>query len=400
MARTPSEAADASNGHGGTAAAVHTPAMTSDLRSVRRRAASLAAVLLVGMVSAAGAYEEGFERCGLVDERISEASGIARSPGGLPDLVWTHNDSGHGPVVYAVSLVDCATVATLRLDGASATDWEDVASGPSPSDGSPALFLGDVGDNVEDGRSRDELAVHVVAEPSTEDLRPGAMLTATPATYRFVWPDTFHDVETLLLNPATGDVLLVTKEIAGGASVWRAAMPATPPAEAVTLERVASLGLRAPSPPNPTAGGPLGSLGFHIATGGDVSADGTLVAVRTYEDLLEWDVVDGDVIGAFATTPRRVDLPTSSQGEALAYLPDGSLVATSEGVSAAVHVLAVSAQTLPTEASDPVDEPSPVVASEPAGSQSVPADASSRLVILAAAALIGGVIALVVRRKR
>ena len=63
-----------------------------------------------------------------------------------------------------------------------------------------------------------------------------------------------------------------------------------------------------------------------LVTGGAVSADGHVMALRTYTDAYVYSAPDGDVLAALKRTPVRVPLPGEKQGEAIAFQPDGTLV--------------------------------------------------------------------------
>ena len=98
---------------------------------------------------------------------LVELSGLAagRSAEGV---LWAHNDSGDRPRLFALGL-DGSDRGAFEVEGADAVDWEDMAAGPGP-DGSPHLFVADVGDNAE---SRPEVAVYRIPEPSLGSLRTG-----------------------------------------------------------------------------------------------------------------------------------------------------------------------------------------------------------------------------------
>ncbi|MGZ4429946.1 MAG: hypothetical protein ACXVXH_18175 [Nocardioidaceae bacterium] len=162
----------------------------------------------------------------MTDPRIIESSGLARS-GYTSGVLWTHNDSGGGTVIYAIS-TSGATLAAYTVTGASAHDWEGMASARSGS--TRYVYVGDIGDN---GKKRATIAVHRVVEPST--LRSGSL---TPTTWTFRYPDGPHNCETLLVQPGTLRIYVVTKDSAGGA-VYSA--PATPSTSGVNvLTKVAS----------------------------------------------------------------------------------------------------------------------------------------------------------------
>src|SRR4051812_18119291 len=71
---------------------------------------------------------------------ITEASGIVASRLN-PGVLWTHNDSGHGPQIYPMT-AGGADLGTYTISGASSTDWEDIAIGPGPVADAQYLYIG------------------------------------------------------------------------------------------------------------------------------------------------------------------------------------------------------------------------------------------------------------------
>jgi hypothetical protein len=93
--------------------------------------------------------------------------------------------------------------------------------------------------------------------------------------------------------------------------------------------------------PTGTRGGPVGPASQVLVTGGAVAPDGSRLVLRTYTDAYVWAVAGGDVAGALRSgTRRRIPLPATPQGEAIAFTPDGrSLLTSTEGVPSPVHVV-------------------------------------------------------------
>jgi len=254
-------------------------------------------------------------------------SGIASSRRN-PGVLWAHNDSGGGPDVYAVG-DDGADLGRFRLGGdATAVDWEDMTLGPGPQDGVDHLYMGDIGDNRSE---RDEVVVYRVAEPQVDAVAAAA---ATPADgtiaavdrLTLAYPDGAHDAETLLSDPVSGDLLVVSKQWDGEASsVYRLPADAAPgaPGAPTVMERV----------------GDVPGVDGQMATSGDVSADGSLVALRTYAHVLVWDREPGQTVAeALAGKPCEAPAPAEIQGEALAFTPDGQgYVTVAEGNVPAVN---------------------------------------------------------------
>ncbi len=73
-------------------------------------------------------------------EPIKECSGIVASRQ-YPGIFWVHSDSGHPPVLYAVTETG-ELVAEVRVEGATNADWEDIAT-----DDAGHLYVGDIGNN-------------------------------------------------------------------------------------------------------------------------------------------------------------------------------------------------------------------------------------------------------------
>ena len=103
-----------------------------------------------------------------------------------------------------------------------------VAAGSSGS--SHFFFIVDMVDNA---KMRSPFLVHRVVEPAS--LKNGT-LAATPFTFRY--PDGPHNAETLLVNPTTLRIYVVTKDTKGGAVYQAPAQLST--SGVYTLSKVAS----------------------------------------------------------------------------------------------------------------------------------------------------------------
>jgi hypothetical protein len=254
----------------------------------------------------------------LADRAVRESSGVVASRRDA-GLFWTHNDSGDGPLVYAFDRAGRAR-GTFRVDGAQARDWEDIAAGPGPERGQTYLYAGDIGDN---GREREFIVVYRFAEPQVapqvgpDPAGPRPRATAPAEAIRLKYPDGAHNAEALLVHPLTGDLYVVTKA-AQSAGVYKLAAPFAA-GEVQTLAHVATLK------------GPdfFGAL----VTGGDISPDGTRVALCDYAQGYELAPPAGakGFDEVWTQKPAAVPLGLRMQGEAVCYRHDGAaLLATSE----------------------------------------------------------------------
>ena len=240
------------------------------------------------------------------DPTADELSGLVRSPS-QADLLWSHDDSGSGPVLYGLRS-DGNVAARPTVTGAQAVDWEDIAAGPGP-----VLYIGDIGDN---DRERASIDVYRLREP-----RVGDTATVPAQRLRLRYPDGPHDAETLLVDPLRHDLIVVTKAL-GGAAAYR------------TSARLPAGSMTTLSPPRRVAG-------VAFATGGDVSADGRIVAVRGYGSVAVW-LRHGRERLTTTMARRPCVSPTSllaeGQGEAIALERHGrSFMTVAEGTPAVLR---------------------------------------------------------------
>ena len=100
---------------------------------------------LSGVAAAAPSFSSGVNQGNIDTPLITEASGLAGSRVN-PGVLWTHNDSGGLPRVFALDLTG-HLLGTWNLPGVNANDYEDIAVGPGPEAGVSYLYVGDIGDN-------------------------------------------------------------------------------------------------------------------------------------------------------------------------------------------------------------------------------------------------------------
>ena len=226
---------------------------------------------------------------------IREASGLVASRQN-PGVLWVHNDSGGGAKVFAIDTKgDLLGACTVR--GAAIRDWEDIAIGPGPDPNQQCLYIGDIGDNQ---AKRPEVVVYRVAEPKVDAATAFGTMTIGPAeAIRLAYPDGPRDAETLLVDPLTRDIYIISKRELPS-KVYRAGFP-QPLVGRTRMEAVTTL-----------------PWGFAVA--GDVSPDGREVIVRGVFNAALWTRPAGEPLWhAFSGKQTRLPLAHEPQGEAICF---------------------------------------------------------------------------------
>ncbi len=232
--------------------------------------------------------------CELIDPRLTEISGMA--PSKLhPGVMWVHNDSGDKARLYALQLSDCRVVGELTLRDVSPRDFEGLAAGVDVR-GRSVLWVGDIGDNRD---SWSDVSIYRIREPKRLGNK-----SAQVQRYRFNYEDRPHNAETILADPASQQLWIVTKQLASG-SIY--ALP----------KKLKKSGINIAKKVGSTTG---------LITDGAIKPDGTTFVLRDYFDAQFFRGLPAGVLA------EKVELPAQPQGEAIAWLPgENAVVIASEG---------------------------------------------------------------------
>ena len=241
---------------------------------------------------------------------LTEISGAAVSSK-HEGTIWLHNDSGADAVVYAVDPAGTG-LARISLPDLSARDWEDMAIGPGPDPNLHYLYLADIGDN---SRRREEVVIHRIPEPE-----PVSGSIGGGDTLRVTYPLGPMEAETLIVDPLTGEMLIVGKALSGLSTVYALAG-----------------GLDWAAPHQATYLGEIVLGTFALATGGDAGTE--RIVIRTYDEVFMWERRPGDTLAAaLFTLPCQVASIREEQGEAIALTADEqSFYTASEGLNQPIH---------------------------------------------------------------
>ena len=221
-------------------------------------------------------------------------------------------------MVYALD-AQGALRARIGLDGAMATDIEDIAVGPCGDDS--CVYLGDIGDNA---AARAEYAVLRFVEPNVPSSAGAATLSASFERFRFTYEDGSHNAEGLMVGP-DGSVYVVTKlapgsggnvPASGPSSVYRLRQPLSAASVAVAT-RVATL--------------PVPATGDLAASAAAAHPCGLGFLLRTYDKVYEFRTPQGAPFEmAFTVAPtssrclpsRRAKASTTAKTAAASSRPE------------------------------------------------------------------------------
>jgi hypothetical protein len=231
---------------------------------------------------------------GVVDKKLEEASGLVASVAN-PGYFWSHNDSGNPAEVF---LIDdkAEIVMTCTLAGIKNRDWEDLAIAIE-SDTS-YLYVGDIGDN--EARFPYKVIYRFVEPVLTTDK----FLIKDFDTLVFKLDDGVRDTEALMIDPLTNSMFIVSKREQKN-RLYEISKPFH-----TTDTTLAEFKEELP-------------LSWIVAA--DISADGTEVLMKDYDNIFYWKRAGSESIPELLKTkPTILKYEREPQGEAIAWNRDGS----------------------------------------------------------------------------
>lgn len=227
--------------------------------------------------------------------QVDEASGLADSRT-LPGYLWTHEDAGSDNRLFLLNY-EGTSIRGYVLPGIINRDWEDIAVGGGPQDGVSYLYLGDIGNNDANPGTTSHF-IYRVPELTSLD---GSFAASDIARITYRYPQGTPDAETLLFDSVTKDLFVVSKEL-DKTLLYRLPYP-----QATEGVMTAEL---------------IGQIpGVLLTTGGDISADGQEILVRTYTNVYYWQRKSGETIGQALLRQATKTLPyeLEPQGEAVCF---------------------------------------------------------------------------------
>lgn len=234
------------------------------------------------------------------DPYLREVSGITASET-YPGFYWVNNDSGDSASVYLIdSTGRLRTIASL--EGALNRDWEDITSGPGPIAGKPYIYVGDIGDNH---CHRDVKKIYRFCEPENAVADSVCRISVSAIdTIRYRYDGKKQNCETMMLDPLTKDIYLVSK---GKKQETLYVLPYPQSViDTMTAKAVAVI--------------PVVQ-----ATGGNISPDGSEILIKNYHNIYYWKRNNKrNIADVLTDTAMIVPYIGEPLGEAVTFSADGS----------------------------------------------------------------------------
>jgi hypothetical protein len=278
-------------------------------------------VLSVGCRSASGGCPKFLagHKVGTIQlAKIGGASGLAASRKN-PGVLWTHND--YGPACVYAMTAEGKHLGVYNLEGAKNRNWEDIAIGPGPEPNVDYLYVGEIGDN--DSRCK-SIKIYRVPEPKVDaNQAPANVTLANVETIELVYPDGPRDAETLMVDPLTKDIYIISKE--GTSKVYRAAYPQSSFAISDTKSVKDRQATEDRGNTGKTTLEQVAKLHWGMATAGDISPDGCEIIVRGYfAASLLLRPKDGPIWKAFENSECSIPIILEQQGESICFDANGA----------------------------------------------------------------------------
>jgi hypothetical protein len=257
----------------------------------------------------------------LQNTAMDETSGIAASKI-HPGIFYIHNDSGDSSRFFAIT-TDGKLKAELKFKGIAENayhvyDCEDIAVGPGPTIGKSYVYIGDIGDN---NSKRPLLMVYRVPEPSFGN---DSLMQVDASVLYLKYPDGPKDAETMMID-SVGQLLYIVTKRKGSVSVYSAPLNQNP-TDTVTMTKHTDIHFSGLQP-------------LKWIVGGDISADGKQILLKSYINVYYWKRDGNEPIWQTLTRkPQKLNYKREKQGEAIAFAPDGKAYYTiSEGTNAPIY---------------------------------------------------------------
>ena len=236
---------------------------------------------------------------------IQEASGIVSSLTN-DNVIWTHNDSGDSNRIFAMDTAG-KHLGEYFLNNSENRDWEDMAIGPGPEEGLHYLYVGDIGDNFS---QNDIKHIYRVIEPQLDSSsNTNSIQLDNVESISFQYEDGNRDAETLIIDPLTKDIIIISKRETSAVHIY--SLPFPQDTDAILT---ANLIMKKDFYPNNDF------ITSQWIVGGDISHDGKEILVKSYTDIFYFSRTSNQSFYD-ALNNEEIKFPyiTEPQGEAICW---------------------------------------------------------------------------------
>lgn len=237
-------------------------------------------------------YESNPQTVGQV-KHVYEASGLDISFSNEGAL-WTHNDHGNREYIFLIDGNSGEKLQTYFLRNVQNIDWEDISTHYDSLSGKSFIYLADIGNNQ---ATRSSFRIYRFEEPVWEKGTTQDTLEVFTIVdiWQFEYPGAAAlNAECMFYDELGQRMIIVSQE--------------------AEQSRVFAL------PLNGSEVNYLGKLPFGGVTAGDLNAKRTKLALKTFDNILLWDVLHEEPLeAALQRLPRRLPYQPEPQGEAFCW---------------------------------------------------------------------------------
>lgn len=241
----------------------------------------------------------------LTNPELDEISGIDESTR-YPNHYWIHNDSGDKPRIFLIDSKGQIVMAVYLKDYL-ARDWEDITVGPGPDSTKSYVYIGDIGDN---NAAYPYKYIYRLPEPNIDTAQYGQKLYVSADRITFQCDNGRRDTETLMIDPLTKDLYIVSKR-EDWVNVYELPYPQST-TDTLSAELETAI------------------LYSHIV-GGDISNDGSEIILKSYNKIFYWKRHKGESIAeTMQQSPTEIPYIPEPQGEGICWTHNGDILTVSE----------------------------------------------------------------------
>lgn len=230
--------------------------------------------------------------------KLEETSGLGYSIKN-PGKIWAHNDSGNASTIFLIDENTGEIVARYNVKGLANIDWEDMEVSVGPVEGESYIYISDTGDNK---KKRNDYSVYRFTEPVYNSNHSGKTIEIKDITVdriRFKYPDGNYDNESLIVDPLTKDIFLVTKS---GTVSHLYVIPY--PQKVNELYSIYK----------------AGDFSFREASAATSSLDGKKVLIKNRQEIFYWERINNEtMVQMLSRTPVKAPYAGELQGEAICF---------------------------------------------------------------------------------